>query len=75
MRTVYAIWIDAVVKRTLPILIALMCSTALAESGAYRVEVIVFRNLAVADEAMQVDELRDFSQFPDLLEPVLESLL
>ena len=59
-------------KRALPLLFVLLCSTALAESGAYQVEVIVFRNLAVAAEPAPVDELRSFSRFPSLLEPVLE---
>ena len=55
-------------KRLLPLLLLLMGSAALAESGSYRVEVIIFRNLAVAVEASKVEELRSFSQFPALEE-------
>ena len=62
-------------KRALALLPVLLCSSALAESGAYRVEVIVFRHLAVAAEATPVDELRNFAQFPGLLEPVLEPVV
>lgn len=52
-------------KRLLPLLMILASSTSLAESGAYRVEIIVFRNLLVEAEATEVSELRSFSQFPD----------
>jgi hypothetical protein len=38
----------------------------MAESGAYRVEVIVFRNLEVMTEAVREEELRSFSHYPDL---------
>ena len=54
-------------KRLLPLLLLLLSSATLAESGAYRVEVIVLRNLAVIAEAFDVGELRSFSQFPDLI--------
>jgi hypothetical protein len=57
-------------KRLLPFLLLLLSSAALAESGAYRIEVIVFRNLDVAIESVGVEELRSFSQFPSLEEPV-----
>jgi hypothetical protein len=53
-------------KRLLPFLLILVCSISLAESGAYRVEVIVFRNLLAVAEATGIDELRSFSQFPEL---------
>jgi len=53
-------------KRLLPFLLLLTSSVSLAESGAYRVEVIIFRNLLVASDATQINELRSFSQFPDL---------
>ena len=53
-------------KRLLPFLLLLTSSVSLAESGAYRVEVIIFRNLLVAADATRIDELRSFSQFPDL---------
>ena len=56
-------------KRLLPFLLLILSSAALAESGAYRVEVIIFRNLAVAAEAVRAEELRSFSHFPDLQKP------
>lgn len=56
-------------KRALPLFFLFLASAALAESGAYQVEVIIFRNLAVTAEAAPVEELRGFSQLPDLLEP------
>lgn len=52
-------------RRLLPLLLLLFSSAVLAESGAYRVEVIVFRNLLVAAESSVVSELRSFSRFPD----------
>ena len=55
-------------KRLLPFLLLLISSAGLAESGAYRVEVIVVRNLEVVAEAMVVEELRSFSHFPGLEE-------
>ncbi len=57
-------------KRLLPFLLILLSSAALAESGAYRVEVIVFRNLGVLTESVAVDDLRSFLQFPSLEEPL-----
>jgi hypothetical protein len=53
-------------KRYSPLLFLLLSTAALAESGAYRVEVIVFRNLLATDAAAEVSELRSFSEFPDL---------
>lgn len=56
-------------KRLLPFLLLLISSAVLAESGAYQVEVIVFRNLAVATgmtESTRTEELRSFSLFPGL---------
>lgn len=53
-------------KRLLPLLLLAASSAALAESGAYRVEIIVFRNLSATGEMALVPELRSFSQFPDL---------
>ena len=55
-------------KRLLSILLLLVSSASMAESGAYRVEVIVFRNLLVATEATEVADLRSFSHFPDTAE-------
>lgn len=52
-------------KRILPVLLLAASSAVLAESGAYRVEVIVFRNLNVAAEPVVTGELRSFSTFPD----------
>jgi len=54
-------------KRFLPLLMLAASSAALAESGAYRVEVIVFRNLSATAEMVAAPELRSFSRFPDLL--------
>jgi len=53
-------------KRILPFLLLAASSAALAESGVYRVEVIVFRNLTATAEITATPELRGFSQFPDL---------
>lgn len=53
-------------KRFLPFLLLLISSVSLAESGAYRVEVIIFRNLLVAADSTAVNELRSFSHYPDL---------
>ena len=53
-------------RRFLPLLLLFACLNALAESGAYRVEVIVFRNLSATAEVTLAPELRGFSQFPDL---------
>ena len=58
-------------KRLLPFLLIFLSSVALAESGAYRVEVIIFRNLDVIAETIPTEELRSFSQFPSLEEPKL----
>lgn len=55
-------------KRLLPFLLLFASSAALAESGFYRVEVIVFRNLTTTSESAEATELRGFSQFPDLEE-------
>jgi len=67
------------IKRILPAILLAASSAALAESGSYRVEVIVFRNLTASTEITAAPELRSFSQFPDLQdqgmpqEPVEES--
>jgi hypothetical protein len=53
-------------KRLLPLLLLLVSFAALAETGAYRVEVIVFRNLLATTEINEALELRSFSEFPDL---------
>ena len=55
-------------KHLLPFLLLLCSSITLAESGSYRVEVIVFRNLLVATQALATEELRSFSGFPSLQE-------
>ena len=55
-------------KRLLPFLLLLISSATLAESGAYRVEVIVFRHLKAETEATAIEELRSFSQIPDIVE-------
>ena len=53
-------------KRLLPLLLLLISTAVLAESGAYRVEVILFRNLLATNEPATVPELSQFLQFPDL---------
>lgn len=55
-------------KRLLVILMIFISSAALAESGAYRVEIIIFQNLAVTTDGDQVEEFRSFSRFPALLD-------
>lgn len=51
----------------LPVLLFIFLScSAMAESGSYRVEVIVFRNLAEQATADETDFLRSFSRFPAL---------
>lgn len=53
-------------KRLLPLLLLLTSCAALAESGSYRVEIIIFENLAVAADAAEVDAFQNFSRFPDM---------
>jgi len=53
-------------KRLLPLLLLIATSAAMAESGAYRVEVVVFQHLQAEAEAVLVEELRSYSQFPEL---------
>ncbi len=53
-------------KRLLPLLLLLFSFAVPADPGAYRVEVIVFRNLLATTEMNEVLELRSFSEFPDL---------
>jgi len=55
-------------KRLVILFLLLMSSAVLAESGVYRVEIIVFQNLAATAEGVEVDEFRSFSRFPALLE-------
>ena len=59
-------------KRLIPLLL-LLSSAALADSGAYRIEVIVFRNLDAMAEPANAVELRSFSHFPDLEEKKVET--
>ncbi len=56
----------AAMKRLLPFLLLFLSSAAPAESGAYRVELIVFRNLDVFTDAVSTEELRSFSRYPGL---------
>ena len=53
-------------KLLLPLLLLLSSFAVLADPGAYRVEVIVFRNLLATTEMNEALELRSFSEFPDL---------
>jgi len=59
-------------KHLFPLLLLLLSSTALAESGAYRVEVIVFRNLDVVSDPVLEDELKSFSRYPRLDQIILD---
>ena len=52
-------------KRLLPLLLLLFSFAVPAAPGAYRVEVIVFRNLLATPEMNKALELRSFSEFPD----------
>ena len=54
-------------KRIIPFILFLISTACLAESGAYRVEVIVFRNLDVVADPDRTETLRSFSRFPDLV--------
>jgi hypothetical protein len=52
---------------SLPVLLFILLScSAMAESGSYRVEVIVFRNLAEQVTPGETDFVRSFSRFPAL---------
>jgi hypothetical protein len=53
-------------KPLLAFLLLLLSSAVLAESGSYRVEVIVFRNLDVVSDPVLEDELKSFSHYPSL---------
>jgi hypothetical protein len=53
-------------KRFVTLLLLAASTAVMAESGVYRVEVIVFRNLSTTAEASTAPELRSFSAFPDL---------
>ena len=53
-------------NRFLPLFLLLVSTAVVAESGAYRVEVIVFRNLLAGNDPAEIAELRSFSEFPDL---------
>ena len=55
-------------KRLFPLLLLLISSVAPAESGAYRVQVIIFQNLAVVADATPIETLRSFSRYPALEE-------
>jgi hypothetical protein len=55
-------------KQLVIFFLLLISSAALAESGTYRVEIIVFQNLSVIADRVQVDEFRSFSRFPELQE-------
>ena len=53
-------------KRLLPIAILFLCAAVQADTGSYRVEIIVFQNLTAASNGTPIDELRSFSGFPSL---------
>ena len=56
-------------KRLIPLLLLISCNVCLAESGSYLVEVIIFRNLEAMAEPIRAEQLRSFSQYPELREP------
>ncbi len=76
-------------KHLLPFILLLLSSATLAESGAYRVELIVFRNQAETTETIvkvspetdpkvcliEAQEFRSFSQFPGLAETAQAELV
>jgi len=53
-------------RRLTTLLLLFVSAACMAESGEYRIEMIVFRNLDVVIEPGSTPELRKFSQFPDL---------
>lgn len=55
----------------LPLLLALS-GPVLAESGNYRIEVLVFRHLDSTAEPRELDEIRSFIRFPTLDEPLVQ---
>lgn len=55
-------------KRLLTLVLLLTSHAALAESGSYRVEIIIFENLAVTADAVEVDAFQNFSRFPNMEE-------
>ena len=61
-------------KRFLPLLLLLSSTALMAETGAYQVEVIVFRNLAASPEFKAVEQLRSFSQYPDIADTGLAEM-
>lgn len=58
-------------KYLLALILLLSSSVAMTDSGAYRVEVIIFRDLRSIAEPEEISELRSFSQFPALQEDVV----
>jgi len=50
-------------------LLTLITGSCLAESGNYRIEVLVFSHLDSTAEPLLVDEIRSFEEFPELGEP------
>jgi len=59
-------------KRLLSFLLIFLSSASLAESGAYRVELIVFRNLGVISAPVLEDKLKSYSHHPDLEQIILD---
>jgi hypothetical protein len=62
-------------KRLLPFLLTFLSSITLADSGSYRVEIIVFRHLFATTEATATEELRSFSRFPAVETSILATAL
>lgn len=57
-----------IMKSLLSFLLLLVSSATLAESGAYAIEVIIFRHLIPETTTTGAQKLRSFSQFPSLEE-------
>ena len=49
-------------------LLSLLSTSVLADSGSYRVELIVFRNLQDQSEALNVEAYRNYAKYPELSE-------
>jgi hypothetical protein len=61
-------------KFLMTLLLLLASNALMAESGAYQVEVIVFRNLVATPEFKAVEKLRSFSRYPDITDTGLADM-
>jgi len=58
-------------KLMLALALIILSPASLAESGNYRIEVLIFNHLDSTEPALQEDEIRSFSEFPELGEPLV----